>query len=156
MRTLIENIKNYNETKEYDDFDKIENEFVFYVDWREFDDAIVEYCETCIKTGCLEATINEDEILSIIYEGKNYKEKITDSRDTTLRYLNKVLLPKYEIRFCSITFPSDTLGFMILSTEKWKEIESEIPKKELDKLFEPIKENSKMFDREFEFEIDDD
>ncbi|GAL63301.1 hypothetical protein [Algibacter lectus] len=151
---MIETIENYCKTNDYEDFEKIGNEFVFHIDWREFDDAIVEYCESRIQTGFLSAKLNND-VLSINYDRNNFQTKITDSRDTTLKFLNKILLPKYEIRFCSITFPSDTLGFIILSSEKWGEVEKRVSKVKLDKVFEPIRENSKMFEREFKIEFDD-
>ncbi len=156
MANLLAQIKQYYQTKSFEDFDKISEEFVFYVDWREFDDAIVEYCEDRIKTGCFNATLDYNQetdknILNVNYKGENFQLEITDSRDPSLIFINNLLAPEYEVRFCLITCPSDTLGFIILSSQQWQEIEKHIAKAELDKLFEPIDNNSKMFEREWEF-----
>ena len=82
MHTVIDLIKGYlkNNTEEYFD-EKLseERDIIMWVDWREEDDAIVEYCENILQTGSLSAKVNDDtddemgfEII-ISYKGTEHK-----------------------------------------------------------------------------------
>lgn len=110
-----------------------EEETVFWVDWREEDDVLVEYCEAILQTGDLSAeevdADNEAGFELIIH----YKERTIKvpleigegDRHITLVSLNEVLKPDYEIRFCIDSDGSDTLAFLPLPSTTWQALESE-------------------------------
>ncbi len=52
----------------------------------------------------------DDLFLTIQYKDQTFTEKIID-RDPTLIFLNRVIQPDYEIRFCKGSDGSDTLAF---------------------------------------------
>ena len=85
----------------------------------------------------------------IKFKGKEhiieYKKEGTD-RDTTIKTLNKVLSPDYEIRFWMDSIGSDTLGFFPKTSKFWKELEDEFGAEKVRKYFSIIGENSRMFD----------
>ncbi|WP_244307354.1 hypothetical protein [Flavobacterium fluviatile] len=124
MDEKIEKLVKYLESEEYDDFYNLDNDIVFWVDWRESDDAIVEYCEKCLKTNLLSAEmkqVSDDLELTIKYENRVYTEKIVD-RDSTIIALNVIIKPKYEIRFCKVSDGSDTLAFLPLASQQMETI----------------------------------
>lgn len=103
---------------------------VFWVDWREEDDAIVEYCESILNTGSLAAEVIETDNdegfeFRIAYNGRHKTVPLTmspEDRHITLITLNAVLLPEYEIRLCVASAGSDTLAFIPLETKAWNEL----------------------------------
>jgi hypothetical protein len=105
---------------------------VFWVDWREEDDAIIEYCESIIKTGVLSAelvdTDNEAGFdLYIDYKGTRVKVPLVigpEDRHITICSLNDLLKPDYEIRFCVDSACGDTLAFLPLAASDWRALES--------------------------------
>lgn len=151
-----DNLKKYIETESFDELVSLDHQHIFWVDWREEDDAIVEYCEKCLNTGSLQAemTYSRDDVFLIIqYKDQTFKEKVID-RDPTLIFLNTVLQPDYEIRFCKDSDGSDTLAFLPLSKEEWTELESIHGKEKLDNLFEIIDQDTQMFSKEWDFELE--
>ncbi|WP_347216197.1 hypothetical protein [Chryseobacterium sp.] len=152
----IDTLQKYIETESFEDLSILNNQLVFWVDWREEDDAIVEYCEKCLHTGVLHAELvysGEEIFLTIKYKDQTFTEKVID-RDPTLIFLNRVLLPDYEIRFCKGSDGSDTLAFLPLSKSEWAELESIHGKEKLDRLFEVIHQDTQMFSKEWDFEFE--
>lgn len=152
----ISNIKKYIETEDYDDFNNLDENIVFWVDWREEDDAIVKYCEKCLNTKSLYAKMNyegEDLFLTIQYKNQSYKEEVID-RDSTLKFLNRVIQDDYEIRFCKASNGNDTLAFLPLSIEEWKNLEKDFSKVKLENLFEIINKDTQMFSVEWDFDFE--
>jgi hypothetical protein len=104
---------------------------IFWVDWREEDDAIVQYCEARIQTGSLSAEVVEVDTddgfeIYINYKNKRVKVPLTYSlqdRHITICSLNEILSPDYEIRFCIDSKGSDTLAFLPLSSSDWSDLE---------------------------------
>lgn len=149
-------LKKYIETESFEELNALNSQLIFWVDWREEDDAIVEYCEKCLNTGTLNAEIvyNGDVLLlTIDYKGNTFTEKIID-RDPTLIFLNRVLQPDYEIRFCKGSDGSDTLAFLPLSKSEWLELENIHGKEKVNNLFEVINEDTQMFSKEWDFELE--
>ncbi|SDJ11359.1 hypothetical protein [Chryseobacterium jejuense] len=152
----IDTLKKYIETESFEELNALNNQHIFWVDWREEDDAIVEYCEKCLHTDALKAEMNysgDDIFLTITYKDQTFKEKVID-RDPTLIFLNRVLQPDYEIRFCKGSDGSDTLAFLPLSKAEWVELESIHGKEKLDRLFEIIHQETQMFSKEWDFEFE--
>lgn len=106
---------------------------VFWVDWREEDDAIVRYCEQILQTGQLDAEmidIEDDpgfELYIVFGEKRSCVPLVigTEDRHITLHSLNQVLSPDYEIRFFTASYGSDTLAFVPLSASDWQSLEQE-------------------------------
>lgn len=73
-----------------------------------------------------------------------YKEKM--DRDTTIKSINEFIQPKYEIRFCIESLENDTLAFVVLTKDLWKQLENEFDKEKVSYYFEEINFKSKMFD----------
>ncbi len=116
-------------------------EICFLVDWREEDDAIIEYCEGILQTGQLSAeVVDTDNLLGfavyISYGDKRVevplKGEVAD-RHITVHTLNQLVLPAYEIRYLTASNGSDTAAFVPLASDDWSVIEKEFP--------EAVKEN---------------
>ena len=105
---------------------------VFWVDWREEDDAIPEYCEGILKTGSLSGELVEIGAdpgfeIYIAYNGQRVTIPVVvgaEDRHITLHTLNQILSPDYEIRVCVDSNGSDTLAFVPLASEDWAKLES--------------------------------
>lgn len=106
-------------------------ESVFWVDWREDDDAIVEDCESILQSGTLSAeVVNVDTAegweLYIEYNHRRQEVPLTYSeadRHVTLVALNRALSPDFEVRFCIASNGSDTLAFLPLASKDWAALE---------------------------------
>jgi hypothetical protein len=107
------------------------NDTVFWVDWREDEGDIVEYCESVLQTGSLtseqvDADTPRGSDLYISYNGKRIRAPLicgAEDRHIALCALNEVLTPDYEIRFCIDSNGSDTLAFLPLPAGQWSELE---------------------------------
>lgn len=147
MNGKIEKLDKYLKAEEYDDFYNLKSDIVFWVDWREEDDAIIEYCEKCLQTNSLWAEVrgaSEGLELIIKFQGNIYTEKVVD-RDKTIITLNEIVKPKYEIRFCKVSEGSDTLAFLPLSIQEWDQLIEKYGEDKINKCFEPINQNSIIF-----------
>lgn len=151
----LELVKKYVESKSdelyYEVFED-RYDIIMVVDWREYDEDIINYCEAILETENLSVeTIDADNKLgfeTIIY----YQDKATQipyqgegaDRDTTIITLNEVLKPNYDIRLCKISIGNDTLEFLPLPTEIWTQLESEFPEN-IDILFQKIDKSTVLF-----------
>lgn len=156
MSEKIEKLDKYLKSEEYDDFYDLDKEIIFWVDWREDDDVIIAYCENCLKTNSLNAEMNSfsnNIELTVNFEHKTYTEKVVD-RDNTIIKLNEILKPKYEIRFCKVSDGSDTLAFLPLSAEEWRMLIEKYSEQKINQCFEPINQDSIMFNKEYDFDFD--
>lgn len=152
----IDTLEKYILTESFEELSALNSQLIFWVDWREEDDAIVEYCEKSLNTGVLQAEMTysgDDLFLTIQYKDQTFTEKIID-RDPTLIFLNRVIQPDYEIRFCKGSDGSDTLAFLPLSKAEWLELENIHGKEKLERLFESINQDTQMFSKEWDFEFE--
>ena len=125
---------------------------VFVVDWREMDDAIVEYCEDILQTGDLEAEVNDIDDdpgieMFISHGGQRVQVPLKvgdEDRHITLYTLNELLKPAYEIRVCVASLGSDTLVFLPLPAADWKDLEERHGEK-VAKHFLPIQQRPNLF-----------
>jgi len=100
---------------------------VFWVDWREEDARIIDYCEDIIKTSQLSSRLDEEKLFVQFGELTN-EVPLTFSgadRHVTLLALNQILSPNYEIRMVWASNGSDTLAFAPLACELWRALEEE-------------------------------
>lgn len=155
MQSKIQKLDEYLKATDGKDLFHIESDLISWIDWREHDDAIVEYIESSLQTGALSAHIQDrpadDLELIVQFEGTTFNRMIVD-RDDTIKWLNDILQPKYEIRFCKHSEASDTLAFISLSTENWLLLTEQYGKERIDELFEIITPDATFFNKEHKFE----
>ncbi|MDD6919945.1 MAG: glutathione reductase [Eubacteriales bacterium] len=122
----------------------IESDVMVWIDWREYDEDVVAYfnekLDDKIEVQLIDngkpygddILLKKDKIeLEILYEEEM-------DRDTTIKYLNDFIKPKYEIRWCLETLGNDTLGFVVLESNEWDELEQEFGKSKLNYYFSQI------------------
>ncbi|NIE96254.1 hypothetical protein F3J02_07135 [Acinetobacter sp. Tr-809] len=154
--TLIESILQSNTEEAYSEvFEQYDGDIyqiLMIVDWREEDEAIVEYCENILQTGSLGTETQNadnpqgfmitlyyrDQALIIPYQGEGA------DRDTTLKALNQILQPDYEIRFCVISDGSDTLEFLPLPQSLWQKLDQKYSHN-IDQFFRRFEQDSAFF-----------
>lgn len=153
----MEYIKDFLKNEDRESFDELwgNSTKLVWINWREYDEDIVNYVEKVIQSGKLIGK-NEDADnkmgFNIIIEWKGMEYKISypneegSDRDTTIKTLNKVIQPEYEIRLFMESLGSDTLAFVPLSKEEWEELEKEFVVEKVKYYFSKIDDDSKMFD----------
>ena len=100
----------------------------FAVDWGEDDADIVQHCAGCLCDDSVRAEWR-DETLVIIRDGDETRVPLANDegdRDVTIRSLNEVLQPDYEIRLLVCSHGSDTAGFVVLPSADWKLLDAEL------------------------------
>lgn len=99
----------------------------FAVDRREDDADIVQYCADCLGNESLRGEWQNDMLVIIHGENKTTVPLANDDgdRDVTIRTLNDVLQPHYEIRFLVCSHGSDTAGFAVLPAADWQLLDAE-------------------------------
>jgi len=124
-QSLIEN----NERAIDDAFFEKKCPHFFAVDWGEDDADIVQYCADCLGNKTIRAEWRDDTLV-IIHDGSEITVPLANDegdRDVTLRTLNDVIQPDYEIRFLVCSHGSDTAGFAVLAAADWQSLDSELP-----------------------------
>ncbi len=99
----------------------------FAVDWREDDAVIVQYCADCLRERSIRVEWREDKLV-IIRDGNETTVPLANNggdRDFTIRTLNDVLRPNYEIRWLVSSHGSDTAGFAVLTSADWQLLDAE-------------------------------
>lgn len=137
-----------------------------WIDWREYDDGIINYVEDAIQSGKLvgkSENVDNKMGYNIVIEWNgeehiiSYPDEEGSDRDTTIKTLNKIIQPEYEIRLFMESLGGDTLAFVPLAKEEWEELEREFGKEKIEYYFSKIDADSKMFDLDMDelFEIVD-
>lgn len=148
LKSFLEDTDNFEEL--------LESDTLIWVDWREYDEDIISYVNEKLEDK-IEIVLQDNgksygEDIILKYKDKSlmipYKEKM--DRDTTIKYLNEFIQHKYEIRFCIESLGNDTLAFVVLTKDLWKQLEDDFGKEKVRYYFEKITLESKMFDMHFE------
>lgn len=128
-----------------------DEEALTWVDWREYDEDIIDYVNE--KIGNLITVSHQD-------NGKDYGDDIIISykdkslmipygevmdRDTTIIYVNELIKPDFEIRLFIENLGSDTLGFIILDRASWEKFEKQF-NADVSRYFMPINKKSRIFE----------
>lgn len=128
---------------------------LFWVDWRDYDDAIVQYADGYLEDGdTVSAQVRDSSLergfdMVITMGDKQVTVPYADShadRDTTLIALSSILAPKYQLRWFMETLGGDTLAFCLLPAAAWEELEQEYTKPVVDFYFQPVAPDLKMFE----------
>ena len=133
-----------------------ESQALIEVDWREYDEDIVEYFNKVI--GNMISVCREDnkkpygDDIILIYKDKSmvipYQEKM--DRDTTIKSINEVIKDDFLIRLFVDSAEDDTLSFCVLPNEQWQMLEKEFGKNNLNKYFIKVTPDIKMFDLQYD------
>lgn len=127
-------------------------DIVMWIDWREEDENIIEYCVDILQTDQLSVeTLDANNIRGfetiITYKNQEitipYKCEGAD-RDTTIRTLNQIIKSDFEIRLCKESYGSDTLCFLPLTNKQWFQLEEKY-KTQVAKKFKKITNKTILF-----------
>ena len=141
LKSFLEDTNNFEEL--------LETDTLIWVDNREYDEDIISYVNEKLEDK-IEIVLKDNGKPYIYLKHKDksfmipYKEKM--DRDTTIKSINEFIQPKYEIRFCIESLGNDTLAFVVLTKDLWKQLENEFDKEKVSYYFEEINFKSKMFD----------
>ena len=143
LKSFLEDTNNFEEL--------LESDTLIWVDNREYDEDIISYVNEKLEDK-IEIVLKDNgkpygEDIYLKHKDKSfmipYKEKM--DRDTTIKSINEFIQPKYEIRFCIESLGNDTLAFVVLTKDLWKQLENEFGKEKVSYYFEEINFKSKMF-----------
>ena len=162
MEYMREFLKN-EDRESFDNFWENSQKLV-WIDWREYDEDIINYIEGVIQSGELSGKSKDADNemgfdIFIEWKGNEYKisypDKEGSDRDTTIKTLNKIIQPEYEIRLFMESLGNDTLAFIPLLKSEWEELEKEVGEEKVNYYFSKIDDESKMFDLDMDelFEI---
>lgn len=110
---------------------------VFWVDWRDDDAVLADYCEAVAHTGML-GSHWVDDVLTITYAERSRAVPLTQSpgdRHITLMTINELMAPDYSIRMVWESEGSDTLAFSVLPEARWAELEAQYGSAAVDRTF---------------------
>ncbi|WP_270169821.1 hypothetical protein [Paenibacillus sp. SYP-B4298] len=132
----------------------VEHESLIWVDWREDEEDVIQYFNNQLPEAhqikCEMIEIDKPRGVDIVLSSADRKLTIpfaddkTD-RDSAIRSMQEMIAPHYEIRWFMASLGSDTLAFLLLSTEQWAELERQFGKEKLEFHFQPITSDSVMF-----------
>ena len=131
--------------------DLFDSEAIIWIDWREYDEDVVNYFNDMM---------DEPIDIQTVSNGKPYGDDIVlqkgdkelqipygdeKDRDVTIKYFNDFVRPDYEVRWFVESLGNDTLGFTVLSGAEWVNLEDEFGADTVRYYFEPINLESNMF-----------
>ena len=131
--------------------DLFDSEAIIWIDWREYDEDVVNYFN-----DMMDEPIN----IQTVSNGKPYGDDIVlkkgdkelqipygdeQDQDVTIKYFNDFVKPDYEVRWFAESLGNDTLGFTVLSGAEWANLEDEFGADTVRYYFEPINLESNMF-----------
>ena len=162
----MEYIREFLKNEDRESFDNFweNSQKLVWIDWREYDEDIINYIEGVIQSGELSGKSKDADNemgfdIFIEWKGNEYKisypDKEGSDRDTTIKTLNKIIQPEYEIRLFMESLGNDTLAFVPLLKSEWEELEKEVGEEKVNYYFSKIDDESKMFDLDMDelFEI---
>ncbi|MFR2414335.1 MAG: hypothetical protein ACLS7C_03045 [Veillonella nakazawae] len=131
--------------------DLFDSEAIIWIDWREYDEDVVNYFNDMmdepidIKTVSNGKPYGDDIVLK--HGNKELQIPYGDEqdRDVTIKYFNDFVKPDYEVRWFAESLGNDTLGFTVLSGAEWANLEDEFGADTVRYYFEPINLESNMF-----------
>ena len=131
--------------------DLFDSEAIIWIDWREYDEDVVNYFNDMM---------DEPIDIQTVSNGKPYGDDIVlqkgdkelqipygdeQDRDVTIKYFNDFVQPDYEVRWFAESLGNDTLGFTVLSGAEWVKLDDEFGADTVRYYFEPINLESNMF-----------
>ena len=147
MYTLVKDFFSH----DMDLVDLFDSEAIIWIDWREYDEDVVNYFNDMM---------DEPIDIQTVSNGKPYGDDIVlkngdkelqipyvdeQDRDVTIKYFNDFVKPDYEVRWFTESLGNDTLGFTVLSGTEWAKLNDEFGADVVRYYFEPIDFESDMF-----------
>lgn len=127
---------------------------LIWIDWREDEGDIIHYFNDQLPEShqiqCEIIEIDKPRGVDIVLSSGErtltipFADDRTD-RDNAIRAMEEMIAPQYHIRWFMESLGSDTLAFLLLSTEQWTELEKQFGKEKLEFHFQPITSESIMF-----------
>ena len=131
--------------------DLFDSEAIIWIDWREYDEDVVNYFNDMmaepidIKTVSNGKAYGDDIVLQKGDKELQIPYGDEQDRDVTIKYFNDFVQTDYEVRWFAESIGNDTLGFTVLSGAEWANLEDEFGADMVRYYFEPIDLESNMF-----------
>ena len=131
--------------------DLFDSEAIIWIDWREYDEDVVNYFNDMmaepidIKTVSNGKAYGDDIVLQKGDKELQISYGDEQDRDVTIKYFNDLVKPDYEVRWFTESLGNDTLGFTVLSGAEWAKLDDEFGADTVRYYFEPIDFESDMF-----------
>lgn len=131
--------------------DLFDSEAIIWIDWREYDEDVVNYFNDMmddpvdIKTVSNGKAYGDDIVLQKGDKELQIPYGDEQDRDVTIKYFNDFVKPDYEVRWFTESLGNDTLGFTVLSGAEWAKLNDEFGEDVIRYYFEPIDFESDMF-----------
>ena len=131
--------------------DLFDSEAIIWIDWREYDEDVVNYFNDMmdepidIKTVSNGKAYGDDIVLQKGDKELQIPYVDEQDRDVTIKYFNDFVKPDYEVRWFTESLGNDTLGFTVLSGAEWAKLDDEFGADTVRYYFEPIDFESDMF-----------
>ena len=147
MYTLVKDFFSH----DMDLVDLFDSEAIIWIDWREYDEDVVNYFNDMmdepidIKTVSNGKAYGDDIVLQKGDKELQIPYGDEQDRDVTIKYFNDFITPDYEVRWFVESLGNDTLGFTVLSGAEWAKLDDEFGADTVRYYFEPIDFESDMF-----------
>ena len=147
MYTLVKDFFSH----DMDLVDLFDSEAIIWIDWREYDEDVVNYFNDMmdepidIKTVSNGKAYGDDIVLQKGDKELQIPYVDEQDRDVTIKYFNDFVKPDYEVRWFTESLGNDTLGFTVLSGTEWTKLNDEFGADVVRYYFEPIDFESDMF-----------
>ena len=131
--------------------DLFDSEAIIWIDWREYDEDVVNYFNDMmaepidIKTVSNGKAYGDDIVLKKGDKELQIPYGDEQDRDVTIKYFNDFIKPDYEVRWFVESLGNDTLGFTVLSVSEWAKLDGEFGADTVRYYFEHIDFESDMF-----------
>ena len=131
--------------------DLFDSEAIIWIDWREYDEDVVNYFNDMMDEPIDIQTVSNGKPYGddIVLKHGNKELQIPygdeQDRDVTIKYFNDFVKPDYEVRWFAESLGNDTLGFTVLSGAEWAKLDDEFGADTVRYYFEPINLESNMF-----------
>ncbi len=131
--------------------DLFDSEAIIWIDWREYDEDVVNYFNDMmdepidIQTVSNGKPYGDDIVLKNVNKELQIPYGDEQDRDVTIKYFNDFVKPDYEVRWFAESLGNDTLGFTVLSGAEWAKLNDEFGADTVRYYFEPIDLKSNMF-----------
>ena len=131
--------------------DLFDSEAIIWIDWREYDEDVVNYFNDMmdepidIKTVSNGKAYGDDIVLQKGDKELQIPYGDEQDQDVTIKYFNDFVKPDYEVRWFAESLGNDTLGFTVLSGTEWAKLNDEFGADVVRYYFEPIDFESDMF-----------
>ena len=131
--------------------DLFDSEAIIWIDWREYDEDVVNYFNDMMDEPIDIQTVSNGKPYGddIVLKNGNKELQIPygdeQDRDVTIKYFNDFVRPDYEVRWFAESLGNDTLGFTVLSGAEWAKLNDEFGEDVVRYYFEPIDFESDMF-----------